>query len=226
MAAIALLWSSVAALLLDPLRRPGALRDWGSALHDSMLLPSQLRQDLQSVLADLAQAGLPLEAEPFEAIWDWRFPLLLDWHDPASGAALQVRHALEPWPLICDTPREGGFTSRFVDASLRRIELVSNPAFRQGWELRLQGRPLPLGEEPVAVRWRAQRLYPCLHPGIPPHDPLRLQLLREGQPAGEWHLRADDLRFGAVPPNLAPDLTGGLDPYELLHCSLDLRWQA
>ena len=226
MAAIALLWSSVAALLLDPLRRPGALRDWGSALHDRMLLPSQLRQDLQSVLADLAQAGLPLEGEPFEAIWDWRFPLLLDWYDPASGAALQVRHALEPWPLICDTPREGGFTSRFVDASLRRIELQTNPAFRQGWELRLQGRHLPLGEEPVAVRWRAQRLYPCLHPGIAPHDPLRLQLLQGGEPAKEWRLAADDLRFSPVPPVVTPEPPGGLDPYELLHCSLDLRWQA
>jgi len=226
MAAIALLWSSVAALLLDPQHRPGALHDWGSALHDRMLLPSQLRQDLQSVLADLADAGLPLEAEPFEAIWDWRFPLLLDWHDPASGAALQVRQALEPWPLICDTPREGGFTSRFVDASLRRIELLANPAFRQGWELRLQGRRLPLDEAPVAVRWRAQRLYPCLHPGIDPHDPLRLQLLRGGELAGEWHLSADDLEFGAVPPVLDPEPPGGLPPYQLEHCSLDLRWQA
>jgi uncharacterized protein (DUF2126 family) len=226
MASIALLWNSVAAMLLDPQRRPGALRDWGSALHDRMLLPSQLRQDLQSVLADLDEAGLLLEAEPFEAIWDWRFPLLLDWHDPASGAKLQVRQALEPWPLICDTPREGGFTSRFVDASLRRIELLTNPAFRQSWDLRLQGRPLPLGEEPVAVRWRAQRLYPCLHPGIAPHDPLRLQLWRAGEPEGEWHLAADDLHFEAVPLVLDPETPGGLAPYQLLHCSLDLRWQA
>jgi len=226
MASIALLWNSVAAMLLDPQRRPGALRDWGSALHDRMLLPSQLHQDLQNVLADLAEAGLPLKAEPFEAIWNWRFPLLLDWHDPASGASLQVRQALEPWPLICDTPREGGFTSRFVDASLRRIELLTNPAFRQGWDLRLQGRPLPLGEEPVAVRWRAQRLYPCLHPGIAPHDPLRLQLLREGELAGEWHLAADDLHFGVVPPVQDPEPPGDRDPFQLLHCSLDLRWQA
>jgi uncharacterized protein (DUF2126 family) len=225
MAAIALLWSSVAALLLDPQRRPRALRDWGTDLHDRMLLPSQLRQDLQAVLADLAAAGLPLRPEPFDAIWEWRFPLLLDWNDPASGAALQVRQALEPWPLICDTPREGGFTSRFVDASLRRIELLANPAFRQNWELRLQGRPLPLPEGPVAVRWRAQRLYPCLHPGIPPQTPLQLQLVRDGDGQAQWQLGEDDPRFAPVPTGTDGPSAGEPEPYPLTGCSLDLRWQ-
>jgi uncharacterized protein (DUF2126 family) len=225
MAAIALLWSSLAAMLLDPQRRPRALRHWGAELHDRMLLPSQLHQDLQAVLSDLAAAGLPLESEPFNAIWEWRFPLLLDWHDPASGAALQVRQALEPWPLICDTPREGGFTSRFVDASLRRIELLANPVLRRHWGLRLQGRPLPLGDGPVAVRWRAQRLYPCLHPGIPPQTPLRLQLLRGADLEREWHLGAEDLRFAPAPPSAAAESASGLEPYQLTACSLDLRWQ-
>ena len=208
MAAIALLWSSIAALLLDPQRRPAALRDWGADLHDRMLLPSQLRRDLQAVLDDLAGAGLPLQAEPFEAIWGWRFPLLLHWHDPASGAVLQVRQALEPWPLICDTPREGGFTSRFVDASMRRVEISCNDPFRQAHRLRLQSRPLPLPSngQPVAVRWREQRLYPCLHPGIPPQGPLLLELepRRTGgdrQPLGpRWQLPSGAARFEPLSP--------------------------
>jgi uncharacterized protein (DUF2126 family) len=224
MAAIALLWSSVAALLLDPQRRPRALRDWGTELHDRLLLPSQLRQDLEAVLADLAAAGLPLRPEPFDAIWEWRFPLLLEWHDPASGAALQVRRALEPWPLICDTPREGGVTSRFVDASLRRIELLANPAFRQNWELRLQGRPLPLDDGPVAVRWRAQRLYPCLHPGIPPQSPLQLQLVRGGSVEAQWQLEADAPHFAPMPPSTDAPSAGEPEPYPRTGCSLDLRW--
>jgi uncharacterized protein (DUF2126 family) len=213
MAAIALLWTSVAALLLDPERRPGALRPWGAELHDRMLLPSQLRQDLQQVLDELAEAGLPLQAEPFDAIWDWRFPLLLDWRDPTSGAALQVRHALEPWPLICDTPREGGFTSRFVDASMRRMEISCNDPLRQGFHLRLQGRALslPSAGRPVAVRWREQRLYPCLHPGIPPQGPLELVLeprsISEAAPGPiqRWQLPAGAARFAPLSPESPSD---------------------
>ena len=128
------------------------------------LLPSQLWADLERVLAELASDGLPLEAEPFRAIWNWRFPALLDWHE--DGASLVIRQALEPWPLLCDTPEEGGTTSRFVDSSLRRFEVVANPVLRQRYTLRLQGRPLPLPsepgpEQPVAVRYRQDALFPC-----------------------------------------------------------------
>jgi uncharacterized protein (DUF2126 family) len=213
MAAIALLWTSLAALLLDPERRPRTLRHWGAELHDRMLLPSQLRADLQAVLAELAAAGLPLQAEVFDAIWAWRFPLLLDWHDPASGAALEVRQALEPWPLICDTPREGGFTSRFVDGSMRRVELIANPALRERWQVRLQGGALPLGAEPLAVRWREQRLYPCLHPGLAPEGPLVLELEpfatspNTPTPIRRWQLQPGATGFEPLspePPHQAP----------------------
>jgi uncharacterized protein (DUF2126 family) len=239
MAAIALLWSSVAALLLDPGRRPRALRNWGADLHDRLLLPSQLRADLQAVLDELAAAGLPLQSTVFDAIWAWRFPLLLDWHDPASGASLQVRQALEPWPLICDTPREGGYTSRFVDGSMRRVELIANPALRERWQLRLQGRalPLPASDEPLAVRWREQRLYPCLHPGIAPLGPLVLEIEPRGSQGVEepkswsshWSLEPGAPRFmplarGAWAP--APPANGA-GPWQHERepdtCTVDLR---
>ena len=174
--AVALLWSALATLLLEPSHRPQALRDWGTDLHDRMLLPSALWADLKAVLADLAADGLALDPAPFRELWEWRFPPLLHWQE--GEALLEVRPALEPWPLICDFPREGGFTSRFVDGSLRRLELITNPAFRQQWRLGLAGRPLPLPADgaPLAVRYRLQRLYPCLHPAIDPHLPLELSL--------------------------------------------------
>jgi uncharacterized protein (DUF2126 family) len=239
MAAIALLWSSVAALLLDPGRRPRALRNWGADLHDRLLLPSQLRADLQAVLDELAAAGLPLQSTVFDAIWAWRFPLLLDWHDPASGASLQVRQALETWPLICDTPREGGYTSRFVDGSMRRVELIANPPLRERWQLRLQGRalPLPASDEPLAVRWREQRLYPCLHPGLAPLGPLVLAIEPRGSQGVEepkswsshWSLEPGAPRFmplarGAWAP--APPANGA-GPWQHERepdtCTVDLR---
>ena len=111
-----------------------------------------------------------------------------------------------------------------MDASLRRIELLANPAFRQNWELRLQGRPLPLDDGPVAVRWRAQRLYPCLHPGIPPQSPLQLQLVRGGGVEAQWQLEADSPRFAPVPPSTDASSAGEPEPYPRTGCSLDLRW--
>jgi uncharacterized protein (DUF2126 family) len=123
----------------------------------------------------------------FRAIWNWRFPPLLSWKgeagigDRQGPCQLELRAALEPWPLICDTPVEGGSTSRFIDASLRRFEVIANPAFRRHCSLWLEGRPLPLSdpqaggsETPLAVRVRSQRLFPCLHPAIPPRQTLEL----------------------------------------------------
>ncbi|MEB3352645.1 MAG: transglutaminase family protein [Cyanobacteriota bacterium] len=238
--AIALLWTSLAALQLDPQHRPQRLHDWGAALHDRMLLPSALWADLSIVLVELASAGLPLDPDPFRAIWQWRFPQLLHWREEQSGAALELRHALEPWPLICDTPREGGHTSRFVDGSLRRFELTANASFRQAYQLRLQGRLLPLQAEdgiPMAVRWREQRLYPCLHPGIPPEGPLNLAIeARGGKGVGEpeawssrWVLEPGASRF--VP--LAPGAGDTNQPTDREHpwqyptvrgsCTIDLR---
>ena len=191
MGAVALLWSALAAMLLDPAQRPTALRAWGSDLHERALLPSALAADLRAVLAELAEAGLPLDPAPFEAIWNWRFPQLLHWQQDA--ATLELRDALEPWPLICDVPREGGFTSRFVDASLRRIELIASPELKATFSLWLNGRRLPWIEGPLAVRYRQHRLYPCLHAGIAPHLPLQLELrprdgAAEASPIARWQL--------------------------------------
>ncbi|MFM8605501.1 MAG: transglutaminase family protein [Cyanobium sp.] len=211
--AIALLWSALAAHLLEPARRPQALRDWGAALHDRMLLPSQLWADLAAILADLAADGLALDVEVFRQIWRWRFPPLLQWQEGAGGAAeqeqeasLELLPALEPWPLICDVPREGGFTSRFVDASLRRFEVISNAAFRRHGQLWLNGRPLPLppaeaeGEAALlAVRFRQQRLYPCLHPSIDPHLPLVLAW-RLGAASWAYRLDGEGRRFEPLSP--------------------------
>ncbi|QEY32627.1 hypothetical protein EVJ50_10745 [Synechococcus sp. RSCCF101] len=174
-AAIALLWTALAAHLLDSERAP-ALEAWGEALHDRMLLPSVLRQDLGDVLERLRADGLALEPGPFDELWDWRCPVLLNWRNEALGAELEIRAALEPWPLICDTPVEGGLTSRFVDSSIRRIEIRANAAGRQHLQLQLNGHPIPLDQPPLAVRYRAERLYPCLHPLLPVHLPLDLEL--------------------------------------------------
>jgi uncharacterized protein (DUF2126 family) len=220
--AIALLWSALAAHLLKPAHRLTTLRDWGPALHDRMMLPSRLWADLEAVLADLAADGLVLDAEVFRRIWRWRFPPLLRWQgeEPAGDdpPLLELLPALEPWPLICDVPREGGFTSRFVDASLRRFELITNPAFRRQGHLCLNGRPLPLpsaeaeGEGALlAVRFRQQRLYPCLHPAIAPHLHLLLEV-RWGASSGAYRLDEEGRRFEPLSPPSPQTAGSGIAP--------------
>ena len=227
--AVALLWRALAVRLLDPAKRPTALKPWGEGLSDRAMLPSELWADLEQVLAELAADGLPLDPEPFQAIWAWRFPVLLDWHD--GEATLTIRQALEPWPLLCDTPVEGGSTSRFVDSSLRRFEVITNPAFRQRYQLQLQGRALPLPSEgPRAVRFRQEALFPCLHPCLPNAVPLRLELLKAGQAAAQqsWQLWSESSGFQALteahteagPGSAAePAMRGAF----AAACSLDLR---
>jgi uncharacterized protein (DUF2126 family) len=224
-AAIALLWSALAAHLLEPSHRPSSLKPWGDALHDRCLLPSELWADLEQVLAQLAADGLAPDPGPFRQIWQWRFPQLLHWRE--GEAELEIRRSLEPWPLLCDTPVEGGSTSRFVDSSLRRFEVITSPAFRQRYGLVLQGRPLALPApdqaQPVAVRYRVERLYPCLHPTIAPHLPLELALVARlhgaidsassqgggasaSQPAGpilqRWTLLSEDGGFLSQDPTV------------------------
>ena len=199
-AAVAALWSALAAHLLSPEHRPTSLKVWGRELHDRMLLPSQLWSDLGDILATLAADGLDLDAAPFRELWQWRFPPMLHWGE--GSLQLEIRPALEPWPLICDVPREGGLTSRFIDGSLARFELVASDAFLRECHLVLNRRRLPFREGLNAVRYRRQRLHPCLHPAIPPHLPLDLVI---EAPSGchAFRLMEDSDGFVAVgePPN-------------------------
>ena len=174
MAAVALLWSCIGAWLLNPEHRPRKLKHHGHALHDRMLLPSVLWNDLEGLLRQLAEAGLRLDPNLYRQIWNWRCPLLLSWKLGDSG--LEVRQALEPWPLLADVPQLGAITSRFVDTSLLRLELLSSGNFCEQYRLRINGRLLQLHQGVAGLRYCQSRLYPCLHPAMPSHLPLQLSI--------------------------------------------------
>lgn len=212
--AVALLWTAVAAhLLARPFRC--ALRRFGDALHDRFFLPSALRADLDEVLAELQSAGLPLDPRPFHEIWNWRFPVILD-----SGDGLIVRRALEAWPLLCETPLEGGSTSRFVDTSMERVEIAAEEGFLRDRRLRINGRPLQLrrskdGGHTAGLRFRTSALYPSLHPGLPVQLPLVLEISETGR-TRRFELAERGGRFAKVaagqpPVNGEPCRRGGPD---------------
>lgn len=192
MSAVALLWRALTARLLEtPFLAP--LVEHGDALHDRYFLPGGLIADFDEVLADLRAAGFDLPRAIYADIINWRCPVMLQ-----SETGLIVRKALEGWPLLCETPLEGGSTSRFVDTSIERLEFTAPKdvrVFVQGRELPLAASSFsssrsfsfsPSGKEKenehekenkgtpsrAGLRYRRSALYPCLHPGVPVQLPL------------------------------------------------------
>lgn len=195
MSAIALLWRALTARLLDaPFIAP--LVDHGDSLHDAYFIPSCLIADFDEVLADLRTAGFELPREVFTAIIDWRCPVMLK-----SPTGLTIRKALESWPLLCETPLEGGSTSRFVDTSIERLEF-SAPA---GVRVFVQGRELPVAPH-AGLRYRRSALYPCLHPGIPVMLPLYVAI-ESGSTRETWRLDSHRRVFVECAADEAPAIT-------------------
>jgi len=224
MSAVALLWRTLAAYLLEhPFAQP--LVPLGSKLHDWFYLPVGLWSDFETILADLRAAGFDLPAETYRTILDWRFPTMLEHRE--AGVELTIRKAHEGWPLLCEQPLEGGNTSRFVDTSIERLEFIADAKFAEASEVRIQGRLLPLEKLPdgqfgIGLRYRRTALYPSLHPGIPPHMPLLLSIATEGKTT-LYKLEADQRKFvrtiGEVAPPEAVNPCRKLQP-ELLTCDL------
>lgn len=199
--AIALLWHCLAAHLLTA-KPPKSLKRFGTRLLDEFFLPTFLWNDLKEVLDTLRSHGFALDEKVYHQIWEWRFPSLLKWKK--GPARLSVRKALESWPLLCETPVEGGSTSRFVDTSMYRLEFLASPEHAERYDIYVAGRPLPLrkehGEFLAGLRFRKTNLYPSLHPGIPTQLPLIITLVEKtsGQIAAEFELGGNDLVFQPI----------------------------
>jgi uncharacterized protein (DUF2126 family) len=205
MSAVALLWHTLAAwLLAHPFTEP--LVDFGDKTHDAYFLPSFLWSDFEKILRDLRRDGFKLPPTIFRAMFEWRYPVMLQHGDGA--ATLTVRRAQEGWPLLCEQPLEGGSTSRFVDTSIERLEFVATREFAANHTVHVAGRELTLqafpgGKRGAGLRYRRTALYPSLHPGIPPQMPLFVAITGGGKTASyllEQDHRLFALHSGTIPP--------------------------
>jgi uncharacterized protein (DUF2126 family) len=161
----------------EPYQR-GLVR-WGTALHDRFTLPHFVWRDLAEVIDDLNRAGYPFRLEWFAPHFEFRFPRY-----GAVGygdAQIEIRQALEPWPVLGEEPGATG-TVRHVDSSLERLQVRTTGLTPDRHRVTCNRCELPLaptgtpGELIAGVRYRAWQPWSCLHPTIGVHTPLVFDL--------------------------------------------------
>ena len=188
-------------------------------MHERFALPFYLEQDLDAVLKTLASAGLGL-GEAIQAVLhreEFRH-----WGQVAlPGCTLEVRRALEFWPLLGDaaSPEQGG-SSRLVDASTARVELRLRPEAGSesdwhDWQVLAAGVVLPMRQERdgrgalkvFGLRYRSFVPGWGLHPALGAQAPVQLLLRHPGHAADyvvtlhEW--RSDGEAYAGIPEDLA-----------------------
>ncbi|MEK6806954.1 MAG: transglutaminase family protein [Pseudomonadota bacterium] len=155
------------------------LTPWKTQLHDRFMLPEFVWQDFSEVLDELRSAGFAFKREWFSSHFEFRFPR----HGAVQfkDIELELRHALEPWPVLGEEPGGGG-TARYVDSSLERVQVKARNLNPSRYIVACNGRRMPMtntgtqGEFVAGVRYRAWHPYSCLHPTIGTHTPLWFDL--------------------------------------------------
>ncbi len=161
----------------QPYQQP--LVKWGTQVHDRFLLPYFVDLDFQDVLGELARRGITLDPAWFRPHHEFRFPLLGT--VVKDTTTLELRAALEPWPVLGEESTSGG-QARYVDSSLERLQVRLFGVAPERHLLSVNGVEAPLvptgtrGEYVCGVRYRAWQPPSCLHPTIGVHGPLHFDL--------------------------------------------------
>ncbi|MGV6807837.1 MAG: transglutaminase family protein [bacterium] len=170
---VLLLRCLVARFWKEPYRKP--LVRWGTLLHDQFMLPHYVWSDVQDVVKDLNEHGLPFQIDWLAPFEEFRFPhygrLELD------DIHLELRWAIEPWHVLGEEISSFG-TARYVDSSVERLQIKAEGLTDGRYVIACNGRRIPLrstgqhGQYVAGVRYRAWQPPSALHPTIGVHAPL------------------------------------------------------
>ena len=153
---------------------------WGTQLHDRFMLPHFIRRDFGEALEELERAGYGFDLEWFAPHFEFRYPVL--GRVNYLGIDLELRQATEPWYVLGEEPAAGAM-ARYVDSSVERLQVLATGLFGDRYVVACNGRRVPLdgtgteGEFVAGVRYRAWQPPSCLHPTIPVHSPLVLDII-------------------------------------------------
>jgi uncharacterized protein (DUF2126 family)/transglutaminase-like putative cysteine protease len=153
---------------------------WGTQLHDKFMLPHFVREDLIEVLDYLRNFGFEFNLDWFVPFFDFRFPQYGSVQ--VGDINLELRMALEPWPVMGEEPNGAG-VSRGVDSSLERLQIRLLGAVPQHYAITCNGRRVPLCQTREAlvqvggVRFKAWNPYSSLHPNLPINSPLTFDII-------------------------------------------------
>ena len=160
-----------------PEERP--LIKWRTALHDQFMLPHWVERDFDDVLFDLGRTGYAFDRRWFEPHFEFRFPyygeITLD------TMRLELRGALEPWHVLGEETTSTG-QARYVDSSVERLQVKAFGLASERYKVLCNGYEVPMrptetnGEFVAGIRYRAWQPPHCLHPRIPIHSPLHVDL--------------------------------------------------
>ena len=168
----------IARLEKRPYTRP--LIRWGSQLHDRFMLPHYLWADFKDVIRELRDGGFDYDPELYRPFLDFRCPLIGQYE--IEDIQLELRSALEPWPVLGEEGAVTG-TVRYVDSSVERLEVKVRGLTHERHALTVNGLQVPLkptGEatEGVAgVRFKAWQPPHGLQPTLPVNHPLRFDVV-------------------------------------------------
>ena len=172
-----LLRAAIAAFWQFPYER--RLVRWGTRLHDDFMLPHYVAEDLRDALDDLAGFGLRLDPAFFAPHHAFRFPLI--GAETVSGIELALHQALEPWPVLGETPGLSGMV-RHVDNSVERVQVAVQGWNAERYTLACNGVAVPLtatrraGEHVAGVRFKAWDPVFCMHPTLRAQSPLTFDI--------------------------------------------------
>jgi uncharacterized protein (DUF2126 family) len=162
----------------NPYKAP--LVRWDSTIHDRWMLPHFLWQDFREVLDDLRDHGCAIDDDWFAPHFEFRFPRIGEFNQ--RGVHVELRTAIEPWHVLGEEGAPGGAV-RFVDSSVERMQVKVHGMTDTRHVIACNGITIPLqptgtqGEFVAGIRYRAWQPPSCLHPTIPVHTPLVIDLV-------------------------------------------------